>query len=239
MTTLVTFLVDTAAAFAANLALALIGIGMSLFGVAGALWARDRAMRARPALLVQRPIVPAAEDIARFLRIRADDALWTAHTPAPAVLDQRTAVLVVDPTLKPAEVAEMVEHVAPGAGSVVSVADEPVDTRLRTMHEEAELASAWDAATAESAARAANTADGMIFATFRTSMDAALNGFRAATARVDAWAHYLHDAGDTRCPHCTQAVADVSGEYRALVNRVELESTQSWSRHELATILAG
>jgi len=175
------------------------------------------------------------EDHARYLRILADDgdmAVWYTPTARPRPLDERTAVLAVDPTLKPAEVVEMVEHVAHGAGSVVSTAAMAVSTHLRTPAQQAELEAAWDEALLEVPLREAEAEERAFFAEFRGRLNVAVGTFRAATARADHWLAYLHD-DETECPSCAVALGEISSEYRKLT-----EHTGEMSRRELAELLA-
>jgi hypothetical protein len=198
------------------------------------------------------------EDHLRFLRISADDAgllAWrtgghypaglyrstavaalppapahtSAHTPAPA-LDARTAELVIDPTLKAADVAQMVEHVAPGPGSVVSVAAVAEDTRLRGPRATAELEAAEAEAHDEALVRD--------FAGFDQAMADAFARLDRLQWRQAAWSFYVHAADGHACPHCTEAVTELTGEYQELTARVLAESTQAMDLRELRAALA-
>jgi len=194
------------------------------------------------------------DDHLRFLRITADEEAmrgWrgtgqypatlyrsmtvsplppaSAYTPAP-VLDERTAQLVVDPTLKAADVAQLVEHVAPGPGSVVSVAAITEDTRLRGPRATAELEAAEAEAHDEALVRD--------FAGFDQAMADAFARLDRLQWRQAAWSFYVHAADGHACPHCTEAVTELTGEYRELTARVLSESTQAMDLRELRAALA-
>lgn len=215
-----------------------------LFGAVGvAVWASG--VLRRPGTAPEWGGVDAwlTDDAARAVRIAADDverAAWM-HAPAwaieadrPPVLDDRTAhMLTVDPTLRPADVAAIVEQVAPGAGSVASVAAAVIDTRLRTSEMVTELTAAEEAAYAEEAERA----ERRFFAVFNLHMDQAVQRFQHGTGRADMWLCYLHD-GRTECTACATALAHVSDEFRQIVGRVEREDTQEIDVRELRRELA-
>lgn len=177
-----------------------------------------------------------AEDHLRALRIEAEnreraDWGWTGPLPVAAVaavLDARTAELVIDPTLKPADVPTIIEHMAHGAGSLADAAAVEAGTHLRTPSEESAFQTAWDAALLEAPAREAEIEDRRFFAVFRLRMDRAAEAFEAmpGVSRAEQWLAYAHDAGEVECPCCAAAVAEISGEYEALVERVMAEGTR-------------
>ena len=172
-----------------------------------------------------------AEDRARGRRIADDDTLWLiaiGDRPRPIMAIERPA-LTVDPVV-PDDVAA---HVAPGAGSVASVAATAMDTKLRDSVGRAILAAAEVAAHAEETVRA----DARFFAVFRLRMDQALGRFEASAAvgRADMWLHYEHDIDDAHCKHCAEAVAEISGEYREMVAGYD---TQAWDARQLRAELA-
>lgn len=172
-----------------------------------------------------------AADHLRGLRIVADNGAWAAWTTTPQrVLDDRTAELVVDPGLKPREVAEMVEHVEHGAGSVASVAALTEDTSLRGPMATAALEAAEVAAYDEAEERATNA----FFAEFRGRLGLALEAFRGATGRVDRWVFYTHE-DVSHCPRCAEAMHEISEEHRRIVGE---HDTQAWDVRELRAILA-
>jgi hypothetical protein len=172
-------------------------------------------------------VADADADRLRRLRIQADDEVWRTTTG----FDTRTAELVVDPTLKAADVAEMVHHVAPGEGSVVSVADEAGDTKLRTLAQVAELLAAEVEAYTEAVAREAD----VVFAAFDAAMREAFARIDRLQAAVSPWSFYQHDDEGARCPHCAEDIAAVSGEYRQIVAAYD---TSAWDVRELRAALA-
>jgi hypothetical protein len=155
-----------------------------------------------------------------------------AGTPMAQVLgglDERTAELVIDPTLKPTEVAEMLTHVAMGPGSVASVAAEVPDTKLRDAAEQAAVAVAEVEAYIEAEQQDA-----------RLLVASALEASTTMWADLDRklwaiapWIFYAHEDADAHCPHCATALSAVSGEYRKLT-----EHTQEIDRHALNALLA-
>jgi len=165
--------------------------------------------------------------------IARQPAVQHSTTPWP-VFDDRTAELVIDPTLNAADVEAIVEHVAPGAGSVVSVADAVAPTTMRGPRARAEVAAAEVAAHDEAARRA----DVDFFARFDRVMEVALAGFRERTVRADTWMHYLHEDATARCAHCAEAVAEVSDEFRLMVRKAEATMTGGYSLTELEALLA-
>jgi len=198
------------------------------FGVTFALIGLALAVRSRQAARQDR-----ADDLeAARLRLLAD-GVDVYDLPVPS-WDGRTQALAVDPTLRRTEVAEMVAHVAPGAGSVASLAHTTQDTRIRSAGQLAELREAEEAAYAEAATRE----DREFFARFDLVMSVALAGFRERTVRADNWLHYVHDDACADCPHCTAALHEVSDEYAQIVRRVEAQDTGVFSRAELAELLA-
>jgi len=179
------------------------------------------------------------EDHLRALRIQADDAhmtTWRGGATHPAglypkvLVDQRTAELVVDPTLRPADVAEMVEHVAHGVGSVASVAAEAEDTTLRGPLALARLQAAEVAAYDEAFARE--------FIGFDEAVAAAFARLDRLQWQAGAWSFYAHNAEGHACPHCTDAVSELTGEYAELTARVLAESTQAMDVRALRAELA-
>lgn len=191
-------------------------IGVGLLGLAAVLF----LPRPRPAVAGWDADEEAADHL-RGLRVAADDQehgdLWgyPRALPAAPVLDERTAEVVA--ALPAAKAAEVVAQVAPGAGSVVSMAAEFADTKLRDSVGLVLLHEAEEAAYAE--------AESHEVAHYFTGLDAALARFRAATFRADAWKHYLHDQPGATCPCCT-AADEISGEYRRLLAEYP---TSEWS----------
>ena len=151
-----------------------------------------------------------------------------ADTAPPAEpLDKRTAVLVVDPTLTATEVATIVEHVEPGAGSLASLAATVCDTReMRTGAEERHLAEVYEAAHDENTVRDLDAATGDLW-----------SAHEDVWAAIDAWVERYH--GKTHyasCVHCAETLHEHSDEFAQLVSRVESEHTGEISR---AALFAG
>lgn len=148
-------------------------------------------------------------------------------TPVAESLDERTAVLVVDPTLTAADVATIVEHVEPGVGSLASFAATACDTvTMRTGAEQRELEAVYDAAHDENTVR---------------DLDASIGDLWGAHsnvwATIDAWVERYH--GKTHyasCVHCAETLQVQSDEYAQIVTRVEAEHTGEISR---AALFAG
>lgn len=155
-----------------------------------------------------------------------------ASRHAAATFEDRTAVLVVDPTLSATDVADMVEHIAPGVGSVASFVAAVEDTRMRTAAEVAELHAAEEAAYAEAPAQD----DRLFFAQFEAGLEAALTGAQRAWTLIDAWVERYHgDVHYAACEHCEEALHEQSDEYAQLVGRIESEHTGEIS---MAALLA-
>jgi hypothetical protein len=146
----------------------------------------------------------------------------TVYTSRHAI-DTAPPPVVIDPTV--------VEHVAPGAGSLTSFAATVEDTRMRTSAQLKELqaaeVAAYEAAPAEE--------DRLFFAGFEQRMGAALARFDEATGRVDQWEAYQHRDNEHECPHCLQAVKETSDEYRLIRS---LDDTGAISRAEIAALYA-
>lgn len=172
------------------------------------------------------------DDELEFARLRLLAEGVDVHTVPD--WDFRTADLVIDPTLRASDVVEMVEHVAPGAGSVASLGHIADDTRIRSVAQVTELHRAEAAAYAEDAVRA----DADFFARFDRVMSVALAGFQERTSRVDAWLFYQHDDTRSECPHCTEALREVSDEYAQLVADRANTDTGEISKAELRALLA-
>jgi hypothetical protein len=186
----------------------------------------------------------AAADEARRMRILIDDrehdfAGWMALSPVQpdtrtveeharevTPFDARTTGSVAaEPVDGPVEPAEVAEHVAPGAGSVASIAAIGEDTKLRGPVALAALERAEEAAYAEAEQRAVDS--------YFTGLDAALDRFRERTVRADNWLYYLHGDHPSECPHCTLALEAISDEYRMLSTH-----TSEIPRAELDAMLA-
>lgn len=208
-----------------------IAAGIGILGYARKLW-KDGA-----------PITAAddadADDHLRALRITAEDEQradwgWTGPTPVRPVqtLDARTAELVVDPTLKAADVPTIIEHMAHGAGSLADAAAAEAGTHLRTPSEEADYQSAWDLAIASAPAEEEEIAKRAFMAEFNGRLGVALEGFRAATLRADTWFCYEHGETDP-CPHCALSLPALSPDYRA-----RTEHTGEIDRRALEAMLA-
>lgn len=206
---------------------------MIAFAVAGA------ALAALAALLIRawrsyRPVAglddDAKADRLRLERIEADDATWTWEgvtgraqvTPPRATFDARTAELVVDPTLKARDLVGVVEHIEHGIGSIATVDAIVTDTKLRGPAELAALHAAELAAYASIDEQEIR----LMLQPLDRAMSAALARIDRAQAAAGAWSFYAHDDEGAHCPHCAEAVAAVSGEYRDLLSRVLRESTR-------------
>jgi hypothetical protein len=193
-----------------------------------------------------------ADDHLRAIRITADDQgylhAWNMATPAGvrpvgatlphrltvAAFEARTEELVIDPTLSAAEVAEIVEHVEPGTGSVASVVAATEDTKLRGPAALIRLAVAEEEAYAEAEEREWAA----LFAGFDRAVAERMLIMNELTAKDWGWVFYQHDAEGMHCPHCQKAVDQVSGEFRAMVARAEGTHTGEIDRRELAALLA-
>lgn len=143
--------------------------------------------------------------------------------------DQRTAILVVDPTLSVADVATIVEHVEHGTGSIRSIAAVSYDTReMRTAVEQRELDVAYDEAYAEDTER---TFNGLVAGLWSTVDN--------AWPLIDAWVNRYHgDEHYASCVHCAEALHVQSDEYAQIVARVEAEHTGEISRTALFGVRA-
>lgn len=169
----------------------------------------------------------AADDLeAVRLRLIAAGEDPDADPPAPA-LDERTAALVVDPTLSAVEVTTIVEHVEHGAGSLASFAMTASDTReMRTAAEVKHLAEVYDEAHDEDVRRDLDRAVALLTEVSRDTW-----------AAIDAWIERYH--GETHyanCAHCAEKLHDISGEYAQLVRRVEAEDTGVYTLAELEAL---
>jgi hypothetical protein len=222
----------------------MIGTGLVILAVVGIGAGVLAARRRKPGDTWANGASPAdAEDEARRIRILTDDrehsfATWLV--PLPVQPDMRTseerargvapfdggsADVATDPALRPAERTEVLEHVAPGAGSVASVAALGEDTKLRGPLALAALERAEVAAYAEAEQRAVDS--------YFTGLDAALDRFRAATVRADNWLYYLHGDHPSECAHCALALDAISDEYRLMTTH-----TGEIPRDELDRLLA-
>lgn len=145
-------------------------------------------------------------------------------------LDARTAVLVVDPTLSATEVAQVIEHVEPGAGSLASFAATACDTReMRTHAEQHHLETVYDTAHDEDIRRDLSAA----FA--RHEDDSA-----DVWATIDAWVERYHGSEHyADCVHCAEWTHEQSDEYAQLVARVEGEHTREIPRVDVRALLHG
>jgi len=193
-----------------------------------------------------------ADDHLRAIRITADDQgylhAWNMDTPASvrpveatlpyrlpvAAFEARTERLVIDPTLSAVEVAEIVQHVEPGAGSVASVIAVAEDTRLRGPAATARLAAAEEAAYAEAEEREWVE----LFAGFDRAVAERMLIMNELQASDWGWSFYQHDAEGMHCPRCQAAVNAVSGEFQAMVARAERTDTGAFDRRELEALLA-
>ncbi len=214
-----------------------------MFGLAGTLGiiltADTRRRRAREdadALEAARlRLVAAGEDpdaphVFTTGRHRADGTGGTVYG-TPAVLDKRTAALVVDPTLTRQDVTTAIEHVAPGVGSVASVAAAARDTRMRTAAEQARLEADWDAAIDEVEKQEVR----LFMADFDRQLSKALAAFGQATVRVGNWEAYQHRDNEHECEHCQRAVKETSDEYRLIRS---LDDTGAISRADIEALYA-
>lgn len=227
-------------------AITLVAIGLAVLIRELAFGRRPAAapVRARAVAVVDRYALAdqaEADDQLRGLRIVADNGSWAAWTTGPqrAVngqtggyrLDDRTAELVIDPTLNAREIAEMVEHVEHGAGSVATVAAIAEDTSLRGPLATAALEAAEEAAYVE-AERLDMVA---LFAGFDTAVAARRAEIDHMQALVAGWSFYIHDAEGHECPHCAAALHEISEEHRHIVGE---HDTQAWDMRELRAALA-
>lgn len=230
----------------------MIGIGLLTLAVIGVGAGILAARRRKPGDTWANGASPAdGEDEARRLRILADDrehgfAAWMAPLPAHpelrapreraedlAPFDARTAgFAAAEPA--PAEPADVAEHVAPGAGSVVSIAETAIDTKLRDSVGLTLLHAAEEQAYAEIEEHEVAA----LFADFDRAVGAGLEHLERAQWSAGAWSFYQHDAEGAHCPHCAEAVEKVSGEFRELTARVLSEHTQQFSRADLMAVLA-
>ncbi len=160
----------------------------------------------------------------------ATNAVEVVDTAVPVDVWMVKAV-TVDPTLTAADVATAVEHVAPGVGSVASVAAVAEDTRMRTSAQLREL----QAAELEAYAEAPAQEDRLFFAAYDRQMARALTRFDEATARVDQWEAYQHRDNEHECAHCRRAVKENSDEYKLIRS---LDDTGSISRADIDALYA-
>ena len=196
-----------------------IGAVMLLIGgVRGliAQWRAAGAVLADPAGLA--PLAFGREDEARWARIVRDNADWAAATGSKRAI-------VVDPLTD-----DVLAHVAPGAGSMASVAAEVGDTKLRSAAEAAEVRAAEAEAYAQAQAEEARLAQA-----WSSGMWAELD---AKLWKIAPWLFYAHDDEGAHCPRCAAAIEHVSGEFAALVERVESETTGEISRRDIEALLA-
>lgn len=164
----------------------------------------------------------------------ADGTVYTSRhavdtAPEPEPLDERTAVLIVDPALTAAEVATIVEHVEPGAGSLASFAATACDTReMRTGTEERHIAEVYEAAHDENTVRDLAAATGTLW-----------TAHADVWAVIDAWVERYH--GETHyatCVHCAETLHVQSDEYAQIVTRVEGEHTGEISKADIEALYA-
>jgi len=204
-----------ATAFAAHPELMSFAVAMIAIGLAGLIWATIRR--------------PATRDYVTWTAFDGTGGGDQTLTQVLPVLDDRTAELVVDPTLKAAEVAEMVAHVEHGAGSVASVAAELPDTKLRDGTGAALVAVAELEAYVE-----AETQDARLLVEGALGTSAGMwDALDRKLWAIAPWVFYAHDEDDAECQHCANALSTVSGEYRALT-----EHTQEIDRRQLLAMLA-
>lgn len=142
--------------------------------------------------------------------------------------EERTARLVVDPTLSATDVAAAIEHIEPGIGSVASFVEARNDTRMRTSAERLELQRAEEAAYAEREEQEVR----LMMADFDRAMHAALTDFAICT-RVVRKAEAVHADGVDACPHCRAAVEEISQEFALMVAAAEETPTGAYSRSDL------
>jgi hypothetical protein len=158
-------------------------------------------------------------------------AVWTYGPPAGTVYGTPVVAepepLVIDPTV--------VEHVAPGAGSLVSFAEAQQDTAMRTSVEAAELHAAEEAAYEAREDEEVR----LLMADFDRQMCAALTDFAVGTRKVDRWLHAHHDgASAADCKHCAEAVQEISDEFAQIVAEREATDTGPMNiRAELDALL--
>jgi hypothetical protein len=148
-------------------------------------------------------------------------SVGTVYTSRHAV--DTAPPLVIDPTV--------VEHVAPGAGSLTSFAATVEDTRMRTSAELKELHAAEIAAYGDAPAEE----ERLFFAGFERRMGAALARFDEATGRVDQWEAYQHRDNEHECKHCRRAVKENSDEYKLIRSR---DDTGTISRADIEALYA-
>lgn len=182
---------------------------------------------------LRRAVADEQADRARAARIADDDRLhgWPVSTNLddPDRTMPVPRALVVDPVLE-ALAADVVEHVRPGVGSLVGLADAVADTfECRTPAEQRHLMAVWDEAQEE---REARTFVDM-FADFDDAMHAALTDFAVGTRAVDRLDH-----DPNGCPCCWAAVQEVSDEYALLVQRALDTPTGQYSLAQLEAMLS-
>lgn len=153
------------------------------------------------------------------------------EVPEVMVIDERTAEVLAAPGLTAHDLVGVVEQVAPGVGSVVSMGDVVEDTGMRTSAELAALHAAEFEAYDEIEANEVR----LFMAGFNARLDAGLAQFDAATGRVDMWFHYLHESGHDGCPRCQEALHEVSDEHRRIVSGYP---TGAYDLGELQKLLA-
>lgn len=136
------------------------------------------------------------------------------------------APLVVDPTV--------VEHVAPGVGSLTSFAVTADDTRMRTSAQLRELEAAEAAAYAEAPAHN----DRLFFVDFEAGMEKALAEAGDAWALIDAWVARYHDGEHyANCVRCAEVHDVHSDEYALIVTDRESADTGVFSAAELDAMI--
>lgn len=154
----------------------------------------------------------AAQDLAEY----PPGLTWSSNravADSMAALDERTAALVIDPTLSAADVATAIEHVAPGVGSLTAFAAALPDTSTtRTPTEVRRLDEAWAPAHEEHADRLERE----FFLEFDTAMEAALTDWAVGTRVVEKWQARHHD--DDRCPICEEILHEITDEHRHIVS---------------------
>lgn len=210
---------------------------LALFGAIGAILALDsRRRRDRDA---------ADELEAARLRLTAagedPDAATVFQGPTSGVytsrhavdttppLDQRTTAIVVDPTLTADEVADVIEHIAPGAGSLSSFAAASYDTaQMRTGAELHEIEVAYDEAFRENVERTFNTAVGGWWKTVDNAWDL-----------IDAWvAKYHGEEHYANCVHCAEVHQVHSDEYALIVEQRIHTHTGEISKADIEALYA-
>ncbi len=195
----------------------------------------DQMEAARLRLLNDGVDVDSLADLDRLIAVH-NERVRAGHpdrTDLIVDMDDRTAELVIDPTLTVLDVRTAAEHVAPGVGSLASFAAVRDDTRMRTAAERAELEHAWDEALAEVEEQEVR----LFMADFDRAMHAALTDFTVGTRRVSR-AAAAHDADVDQCQHCRAALEEVSAEFAALVELADSTPTGAMSRRDLEAIWA-